>query len=83
MQVESVAERPTTVLLSRAASPGSVPSFDIEAAKAWPPLNLRELWAHRELIYFLVWRDIKVRYKQTVLGTGWALIQPSVHYAAV
>ena len=76
MQVESIAERPTTVLLSRATSPGAVPSFDIEPARAWPPLNVREIWDHRELIYFLVWRDIKVRYKQTVLGTGWALIQP-------
>ena len=39
-------------------------------------LNLRELWQHRELLYFLTWRDIKVRYKQTVLGLTWALVQP-------
>src|SRR6478672_7347754 len=38
--------------------------------------NLRELWAHRELLLFLVWRDIKVRYKQTVLGAAWAVLQP-------
>ena len=42
----------------------------------WAPLNVRELWAHRELLYFLTWRDIKVRYKQTVLGAAWAIIQP-------
>ncbi len=39
-------------------------------------LKLRELWLYRELLYFLVWRDIKVRYKQTILGVGWAIIQP-------
>jgi lipopolysaccharide transport system permease protein len=76
MQVENVAQVHATVQLSRAASIRDVPSIEIKAAKAWPSLNLRELWAHRELMYFLVWRDIRVRYKQTVLGTGWALIQP-------
>jgi len=40
------------------------------------PLRLKELWEYRELLYFLVWRDIKVRYKQTVLGAAWAIIQP-------
>jgi len=39
-------------------------------------LNLKELWSYRELLYFFVWRDIKVRYKQTVIGAGWAIIQP-------
>lgn len=42
----------------------------------WLQLNLRELWEYRELLYFLVWRDIKVRYKQTVLGVAWAVLQP-------
>src|SRR5262245_1228257 len=42
----------------------------------WPLPNFRELWEYRELLYFLVWRDIKVRYKQTVLGAAWAIIQP-------
>ncbi len=41
-------------------------------------LNLRDLWIYRELIYFLTWRDLKVRYKQTLLGAGWAIIQPVV-----
>jgi len=40
------------------------------------PINLRELWAYRELLYFLTWRDIKVRYKQTLLGFAWAILQP-------
>jgi lipopolysaccharide transport system permease protein len=42
----------------------------------WVPLRLRELWEYRELLYFLTWRDIKVRYKQTALGAAWAVIQP-------
>ena len=50
--------------------------IQIEAARNWPSLRLRELWSYRELIYFLIWRDIKVRYKQTVLGAGWAIVQP-------
>ena len=41
-----------------------------------PPLRLHELWTYRELLYFLVWRDVKVRYKQTVLGAAWAIVQP-------
>jgi lipopolysaccharide transport system permease protein len=48
----------------------------IEASKGWVSLHLAELWEYRELIYFLVWRDIKVRYKQTALGAVWAIIQP-------
>jgi lipopolysaccharide transport system permease protein len=48
----------------------------IEPAQSWQGLNLRELWRYRELLYFFVWRDIKVRYKQTVLGGLWAIIQP-------
>ena len=54
------------------------PVLTIEAHKSWVPLNLRDLWACRELLYFLMWRDIKVRYKQTVLGAAWAVIQPLV-----
>jgi lipopolysaccharide transport system permease protein len=49
---------------------------DIEPAQGVRPFDLRELWAFRELLYFLVWRDIKVRYKQTVLGALWAVLQP-------
>ena len=48
----------------------------IKPTKGWGSLNLRELWLYRELIYFLTWRDLKVRYKQTVLGAGWAILQP-------
>lgn len=48
----------------------------IEPSKGWVSLKLREVWEYRELLYFLTWRDIKVRYKQTVLGAAWAIIQP-------
>jgi len=47
-----------------------------EPKSGWATLDLRELWAYRELLYFLVWRDVKVRYKQTVLGAAWAVLQP-------
>ena len=48
----------------------------IRPSQGWVSLNLRELWEYRELLYFLTWRDIKVRYKQTILGAAWAIIQP-------
>jgi homopolymeric O-antigen transport system permease protein len=50
--------------------------FRIEPAKGWTAVGLRELWQYRELLYFLTWRDVKVRYKQTALGAAWAIIQP-------
>jgi homopolymeric O-antigen transport system permease protein len=55
---------------------GDLPVLRIEPSKGWVSLKLRELWEYRELLYFLTWRDIKVRYKQTVLGAAWAIIQP-------
>ena len=48
----------------------------IEPAKGWAPLELEALWRSRELLYFLTWRDVKVRYKQTILGAGWAVLRP-------
>jgi lipopolysaccharide transport system permease protein len=48
----------------------------IEPSRGWVSLKLRELWDYHELLYFLTWRDIKVRYKQTVMGAAWAIIQP-------
>jgi lipopolysaccharide transport system permease protein len=53
-----------------------LPTVRIGPARSWAPLNLRELFDFRELLFFLVWRDIKVRYKQTALGFAWALLQP-------
>ena len=48
----------------------------IKPTKGWASLNLKDLWHFRELLYFLTWRDIKVRYKQTAIGAGWAILQP-------
>ena len=48
----------------------------IEPKKGWVPVNLREIWKFRELFYFLAWRDVKVKYKQTALGVIWAILQP-------
>jgi len=48
----------------------------IEPSKGWVPLKMRDLWEYRELVYFLVWRNVKIRYKQTALGASWAIIQP-------
>jgi lipopolysaccharide transport system permease protein len=54
----------------------SLPVMKIRPPKGWASLGLKELWEYRELLYFLTWRDIKVRYKQTALGAAWAIIQP-------
>jgi lipopolysaccharide transport system permease protein len=48
----------------------------IRPSRGWVPLQLNDLWEYRELLYFLVWRDVKVRYKQTLLGASWAILQP-------
>lgn len=50
----------------------------IKPRNKWISIDFNELWKYRELLYFLVWRDVKVRYKQTVIGAGWAIIQPFV-----
>jgi len=53
-----------------------LPTLRIQPSRGWSSLGLPELWHHRELLYFFVWRDLKVRYKQTALGAAWALLQP-------
>jgi lipopolysaccharide transport system permease protein len=62
MSIETVKHEPTTVY--------------IKPSKGLAAINLRDLWVYRELVYFMVWRDVKVRYKQTLLGMSWAIIQP-------
>jgi lipopolysaccharide transport system permease protein len=52
------------------------PVLRIQPSRGWVSLKLQELWEYRELLYFLTWRDVKVRYKQTALGAAWAIIQP-------
>src|SRR5262245_15543291 len=53
-----------------------LPLIRIQPSRGWASLRLRELCEYRALLYFLAWRDIKVRYKQTLLGAAWAIIQP-------
>jgi len=48
----------------------------LQPAQGWNSRTLSDIWAYRELLYFFIWRDVKVRYKQTLLGAGWAIIQP-------
>ena len=68
-------ERPLRTGRTRHA--GAIPStIVIQNCRGWVRLGLRDLWDYRELLYFLTWRDIKVRYKQTALGAAWAIIQP-------
>jgi lipopolysaccharide transport system permease protein len=63
---------------SREAHPEALPEVVFGASRGWSAINIAELWQYRELLYFLIWRDIKVRYKQTVLGAAWAVIKPFV-----
>jgi lipopolysaccharide transport system permease protein len=52
--------------------------FLIKPTKGWRFLNLRELWQYKELLYFLIWRDLRVRYKQTIIGVAWVVFQPLI-----
>ncbi len=69
-----------TVLPEQDTSPNvnskDVPEIIIKPSKGWVSLELKEVWRYRELLYFFIWRDIKVRYKQTILGAAWAIIVP-------
>ncbi len=70
------AVREVQQVASEIRSIDEIPVVRIEPSKGWVSLKLNELWEYRELLYFLTWRDIKVRYKQTALGAAWAIIQP-------
>ncbi len=75
---ESIDDRaPTEASESNSQSAGTSLTV-IEPRRAFQLINIRELWRFRELIYFLAWRDVKVRYKQTVLGVAWAVLQPAL-----
>jgi lipopolysaccharide transport system permease protein len=78
----STSVRPTDDPLAAATVPGPAAGMPgplmtiIDPPKGWQLINVRELWRFRELVYFLAWRDVKVRYKQTALGAAWAILQP-------
>ena len=78
--LSSPAHSPNAVAITQGAKRSSssleAPLVKIRPTEGWVALNLHDLWVYRELLYFLTWRDIKVRYKQTLLGATWAIIQP-------
>src|SRR5438876_10768620 len=71
----------TTSTVPDVVEPAPKPFLVIYPPSGWQLINLRELWQSRDLLYFLVWRDVKVRYKQTVLGAAWAVLQPAMMMA--
>jgi len=74
MPVTEQTASPPTTLADREEAP--LPITRIERSSGWVSLDLAEVWRYRELLYFLTWRDVVVRYKQTALGASWAIIQP-------
>jgi len=74
--MEQAESRASAVQTQSRGGERGTPTLVIRPSRGWIALNLRDLWHYRELIYFLTWRDIKVRYKQTVLGATWAILQP-------
>ncbi len=66
----------TTTLAETATLPAKPQVMRITPPSSWSAIPFAELWAYRELLYFFVWRDIKVRYKQTAIGAAWAILQP-------
>jgi homopolymeric O-antigen transport system permease protein len=64
--------------VGQAHATGTVPVTIIEPSRGWLGLDFKELWDYRELLYFLIWRDVKVKYKQTIIGAGWAILQPLI-----
>jgi lipopolysaccharide transport system permease protein len=70
--------RPVSSEVAEQPAPGEGRRILIRPPRGWQFINLRELWECRELLYFLVWRDVKVRYKQTLLGAAWAVLQPAL-----
>jgi lipopolysaccharide transport system permease protein len=76
MQIQERMERQPESVAPTSLKVADVPLLRIAPSTGWVSLKLHELWEYRELLYFLIWRDIKVRYKQTVLGVAWAIIQP-------
>jgi len=74
-------DQPVPVLeseLDQSQEAAQLPVTVLKASRGWIALDLKGLWDYRELLYFLIWRDVKVKYKQTIIGAGWAILQPLV-----
>jgi lipopolysaccharide transport system permease protein len=82
MTTDSQVAIPVTPPAAEIATLQEAPFVRIQASRGWVALGLREIWEHRELIYFLAWRDVAIRYKQTVFGATWAIIQPFLQMVA-
>src|SRR5215213_7916976 len=70
-----------SALPAQAAPAEELPELVIKPRKGWIAIDWSELWSHRELLYFLIWRDVKVRYKQAILGVAWAVLAPVMSVA--
>jgi lipopolysaccharide transport system permease protein len=66
----------STLQFTGPQSKADIPVIRLERSRGWVSVKLGELWEYRELLYFLAWRDVKVRYKQTAIGAAWAILQP-------
>jgi lipopolysaccharide transport system permease protein len=75
-QPQTISTDGSTVLCQPLGNLPDEPLVTIEPTRSWLPLNFGDLWTYRELLYFLTWRDIKVRYKQTTVGIAWVVMQP-------
>lgn len=71
MQAEDALHPPREIVSELSAT-----TVRVQRSRGWPKLRFGELWHYRELLFFLTWRDLKVRYKQTALGVAWAILQP-------
>ncbi|HKR54719.1 MAG TPA: ABC transporter permease [Gemmatimonadales bacterium] len=71
-----MAKEATSEALTAAPLLSPLATTVIEPGRGWVPLKLRELWEYREVLYYLIWRDIKVKYRQTLIGAAWAIVQP-------
>jgi lipopolysaccharide transport system permease protein len=69
---------PSSAEIAPIAAPASELVTRLTPPTPWPAVNFSEIWKYRELLFFLVWRDVKVRYKQTLLGAAWAILQPAM-----
>ena len=76
MSVSKTDLREYELTFAAVPSQADIPSVRIQPASGWISIGFKELWAYRELLYFLAWRDVKVRYKQTAIGAAWAILQP-------
>ncbi|HYG76097.1 MAG TPA: ABC transporter permease [Planctomycetota bacterium] len=72
----AISEVPAIHDIAKKAKPAQKFTLEIKASKGWVALNFREFWNYRELLYFMAWRNVMVRYKQTLLGVSWAILQP-------